>query len=172
MFKAIRIAVLFLAVAIAQTVVAPAVHADDDYVTKMRKSHREKEEKERNEKQRHTNIKPTPAPAPTPTPTPTPVPTPVPVPTPTPTPTPVPTPVPVPTPTPTPTPVPTPVPTPTPVPVIDGAALYNQYCAGCHGSGKRGKSAATIQSAINSNVGGMGSLKTLTPAQISAISLY
>jgi fibronectin type 3 domain-containing protein len=59
-----------------------------------------------------------------------------------------------------------------PAPVLDGAALYASYCAGCHGTSKRGKSASATQSAINSNRGGMGSLSTLTPAQITAISLY
>jgi hypothetical protein len=53
---------------------------------------------------------------------------------------------------------------------IDGGALYTQYCAGCHGTSKKGSSATLIQSAINSNLGGMGSLKFLTSAQIAAIS--
>jgi len=48
--------------------------------------------------------------------------------------------------------------------------LYNQNCSGCHGSGKQGKSAATIQAAINSNTGGMGFLSSLTAAQISALA--
>jgi mono/diheme cytochrome c family protein len=65
---------------------------------------------------------------------------------------------------------PTPVPTLNTTPLPDGAALYNQYCSGCHGASKQGKSAAAIQSAINSNKGGMGSLKSLTAAQITAIS--
>jgi mono/diheme cytochrome c family protein len=52
----------------------------------------------------------------------------------------------------------------------DGTALYNQYCSGCHSKSKLGTSAATIQKAINSNTGGMGALKSLTPAQILAIS--
>jgi hypothetical protein len=56
------------------------------------------------------------------------------------------------------------------VPPIDGAALYTQYCSGCHGNSKKGKSATAIQNAINGNVGGMGSLSALTPAQVAAIS--
>ncbi len=58
------------------------------------------------------------------------------------------------------------------VPPIDGAALYTQFCSGCHGNSKKGSSASSIQSAINSNVGGMGSvaLRALTPAQVSAIA--
>ncbi len=53
---------------------------------------------------------------------------------------------------------------------IDGAALYNQYCSGCHGSSKKGRSAAAITNAIASNRGGMGSLSFLTPEQIAAIA--
>lgn len=53
---------------------------------------------------------------------------------------------------------------------IDGAALYTQYCANCHGNGKKGKSASAIQTAINNNTGGMGSLSGLTAAQVAAIS--
>jgi hypothetical protein len=55
---------------------------------------------------------------------------------------------------------------------IDGAALYTQYCSSCHGTSKKGASASSIQSAITSNLGGMGStsLKALTSAQIQAIS--
>jgi len=66
----------------------------------------------------------------------------------------------------------TPTSTPTSTPTqgaIDGAALYTQYCNGCHGSGKKGSSATSIQNAINSNRGGMGSL-SLTSAQIQAIA--
>jgi len=53
---------------------------------------------------------------------------------------------------------------------LDGASLYNQYCSSCHGSGKKNSSASSIQSAINGNKGGMGSLKSLTSAQITAIA--
>ncbi|MBL0278186.1 MAG: cytochrome c [Anaeromyxobacter sp.] len=57
-------------------------------------------------------------------------------------------------------------------PPLDGTALYNQYCAGCHGNSKKGASASSTQSAINSNRGGMGSaaLRALTPAQLAAIA--
>jgi hypothetical protein len=57
-------------------------------------------------------------------------------------------------------------------PAIDGAALYNSLCAGCHSNSKRNRPVANIQSAINGNVGGMGSLGYLTPAQLQAISAY
>ena len=53
---------------------------------------------------------------------------------------------------------------------IDGAALYTQYCAGCHGTSKKGSSASAIQAAIDSNRGGMGSLRFLTPEQVAAIA--
>lgn len=53
---------------------------------------------------------------------------------------------------------------------IDGAALYTQYCSGCHGNSKKGSSATNIQNAISRNTGGMGSLSNLTSAQIAAIS--
>ncbi len=56
---------------------------------------------------------------------------------------------------------------------LDGAALYGQYCAGCHGplatSSKLGRSASQIQDAINS-IPMMSSLKSLTTAQINAIA--
>ena len=68
----------------------------------------------------------------------------------------------------------TPTPTPTPTPVLDGTVLYASSCAGCHGvlasSAKAGATASRIQTAINSNTGGMGALSTLTPAQVSAIA--
>ena len=57
-------------------------------------------------------------------------------------------------------------------PVLDGAALYNTNCAGCHGAGKRGKTLAAIQGAIASNRGGMSFLSTLSVAELTAISLY
>lgn len=63
-------------------------------------------------------------------------------------------------------------PAPPPAPVIDGAALYNSLCAGCHGSGKRGRPVASTQAAISGNLGGMGSLSYLTPAQLQAIAAY
>jgi mono/diheme cytochrome c family protein len=89
-----------------------------------------------------------------------------------PAPTPAPTPTPAPVPTPTPTPVPTPTPTPAPTPALDGAALYSQYCAGCHGQSMRGQSVTSTKSAITGNVGGMGFLNSLTAAQLDAISKY
>ena len=59
-------------------------------------------------------------------------------------------------------------------PVTDGAALYAANCAGCHNplasSAKRGRSATQIQNAINNNTGGMGSLSSLTSAQVAAIA--
>lgn len=54
--------------------------------------------------------------------------------------------------------------------VLDGQALYNQYCAGCHGTGKQGKTVAATQAAITGNVGGMGFLSTLSAAQLAAIA--
>ncbi len=57
---------------------------------------------------------------------------------------------------------------------LDGVSLYAANCAGCHGalatSSKRGRTAAQIQAAIDGNVGGMGFLSTLTPAQVQAIA--
>jgi mono/diheme cytochrome c family protein len=64
---------------------------------------------------------------------------------------------------------PTPLPPPT-----DGVALYSQNCASCHGglanSDKQGTSAALIQSAIDSNTGGMGSLGALNTQQVQTIA--
>jgi mono/diheme cytochrome c family protein len=60
--------------------------------------------------------------------------------------------------------------TTSPAPVLDGLALYNQYCSTCHGTAKLGKTAAAIQGAINANTGGMGSLSMLTTAQVAAIA--
>lgn len=65
--------------------------------------------------------------------------------------------------------------TPTPTPTVtDGAALYATDCAGCHGalasSAKAGATATRIQTAINGNVGGMGSLSGLTATQVAAIA--
>jgi len=56
----------------------------------------------------------------------------------------------------------------------DGAALYSLNCSNCHGplttSSKRGSSAALIKNAISTSSTGMGSLDTLTEAQIQAIA--
>jgi hypothetical protein len=49
-------------------------------------------------------------------------------------------------------------------------ALYNQYCSGCHGTSKQGRPVSAIQTAIGNNTGGMGSLSSLTSAQITAIA--
>ncbi|BCG47601.1 Cytochrome c family protein [Citrifermentans bremense] len=62
-----------------------------------------------------------------------------------------------------------PVVTPPPT-TLDGQALYTQYCNGCHGTAKQGKTATAIQGAIDANIGGMGSLSTLTAAQVAAIA--
>ena len=71
-----------------------------------------------------------------------------------------------------PSPKPIPVPAAAPAPVISSDALYSQNCAGCHGMSMRGRSTTSIQRAINSNRGGMGCYKSLTSAQITAISQY
>lgn len=55
----------------------------------------------------------------------------------------------------------------------DGVALYASNCAGCHGSlastTKPNRTAAQIRAAINANAGGMGSLGSLTDAELKAI---
>lgn len=55
---------------------------------------------------------------------------------------------------------------------LDGAALYAQYCAGCHGDRKKGSSARSISRAIDRDTGNMGTaaLRALTRAQIDAIA--
>jgi fibronectin type 3 domain-containing protein len=59
--------------------------------------------------------------------------------------------------------------------VTDGVGLYTTNCS-CHGglatSSKKGKSASTIQAAIDGNTGGMGtvSLKALVAADVAAIA--
>jgi len=62
-----------------------------------------------------------------------------------------------------------------PPPVVyDGVALYGTNCSSCHGalpnSSKTGRTAAQIQTAIDSNTGGMGALASLLPAEVQAIS--
>jgi mono/diheme cytochrome c family protein len=69
---------------------------------------------------------------------------------------------------------PAPAPTPTPVPATpDGAALYAANCAGCHGtlanSTKQGITIARLQNAVNSNIGNMGYLSTLSVSEVQAI---
>jgi predicted CxxxxCH...CXXCH cytochrome family protein len=62
---------------------------------------------------------------------------------------------------------------PPPSSTPDGATLYADDCAGCHGAlattTKPGRSAAQIQAAIDS-VGAMSSLSTLTTAEVQAIA--
>lgn len=63
----------------------------------------------------------------------------------------------------------------TPAPAaIDGVSLYASKCASCHGplasSNKARAGAGNIQSAIDSNDGGMGFLSTLSAAQVDAIA--
>ena len=61
--------------------------------------------------------------------------------------------------------------TTTTVAALDGVALYNANCSGCHGAnGKRPRTATQISNAIANNAGGMGFLSTLTQAQIAAIA--
>ncbi|MCL5022967.1 MAG: cytochrome c [Nitrospirae bacterium] len=56
----------------------------------------------------------------------------------------------------------------------DGAALYDQYCSGCHGplatSSKLGKTAAEITAAINGGIPAMAGLSFLSAADIQAIA--
>jgi len=65
------------------------------------------------------------------------------------------------------------LPTPAPGPV-DGAALYNNNCASCHGSLDNsqvsGSSASKIQNAIDGNKGSMGYLSTLSGAEVQMIA--
>ncbi len=62
------------------------------------------------------------------------------------------------------------------VPARDGPTVWSQVCAGCHGTDptvKAGRTAADVQNAINSNVGGMGFLSTtLQPAEIQNVGDY
>jgi len=62
-----------------------------------------------------------------------------------------------------------------PPPALDGAALYTNNCAGCHGplatSAKLNRTAAQIQAAIDTNAGNvMGSLSGLTVDEVQAIA--
>ena len=66
-------------------------------------------------------------------------------------------------------------PTPPPPPSIDGAALYAAKCQVCHGAikpifSRNARDATRIQTAINNNRGGMGSLSSLTTAEVQAIA--
>ncbi len=64
-------------------------------------------------------------------------------------------------------------PSPPPPPVTEGATLYANYCAACHGalpgSSKSGATLARVQGAITGNAGGMGYLATLSTTQLEAI---
>ncbi|MBI5189787.1 MAG: hypothetical protein HZA22_03810, partial [Nitrospirae bacterium] len=57
---------------------------------------------------------------------------------------------------------------------VTGPELYTSYCSGCHGalasSTKKNRTAAQTQAAINGNIGGMGSLTSLTAAQVQLIA--
>jgi mono/diheme cytochrome c family protein len=68
----------------------------------------------------------------------------------------------------------TPDTTPPTIPTLDGAALYTSNCSTCHGplatTSKKGSSATQIKNAIATPSTGMGSLTTLTDAQIQAIA--
>ena len=58
---------------------------------------------------------------------------------------------------------------------LNGATLYTNNCAGCHGAlapGKKGATAAEIQTAIAANTGNMGSLTNLTALEIQAIAIF
>lgn len=62
-------------------------------------------------------------------------------------------------------------------PSPDGAALYSSSCSGCHGPinaivnmAVSNRDAAGIQRAIDQNRGGMGSLRSLTSADVQAIA--
>ncbi len=64
---------------------------------------------------------------------------------------------------------------PPPPPSIDGAALYTAKCQSCHGPiapifNRNARDATRIQAAINTNKGGMGSLSSLTAAEVQAIA--
>lgn len=55
---------------------------------------------------------------------------------------------------------------------ISGKELWLTNCVGCHASGKAGRTAMQIQSAINNNIGAMGSLSFLNQKEIQAIAEY
>lgn len=58
--------------------------------------------------------------------------------------------------------------------LLNGAQLYAKHCAKCHNTlqdtGKAGRRAKRIQSAINANIGGMAYLKGLSTDEVQAIS--
>ena len=58
---------------------------------------------------------------------------------------------------------------------LDGAALYVAKCQGCHGPiapifNRNARTADRIQAAIDTDKGNMGSLSTLTAAEVQAIA--
>lgn len=59
-------------------------------------------------------------------------------------------------------------------PTVDGAALYADNCADCHGalaaSTKKGRTAAQIQQAIDGNTGNMGNLSSLSGEEVLAMA--
>ncbi len=57
---------------------------------------------------------------------------------------------------------------------IDGATVYSSSCASCHGAlastSIQGRTASSIQSAIDQNIGNMGFLSTLTTEEVQAVA--
>ncbi|MDD2814425.1 MAG: cytochrome c [Thiotrichaceae bacterium] len=54
-----------------------------------------------------------------------------------------------------------------------GKTLYNQFCVSCHGAAYRPASSASgIRQAITRNMGGMGSLSSMTDAELTQIATY
>ncbi len=57
---------------------------------------------------------------------------------------------------------------------IDGATVYSNSCASCHGAlastSIQGRTASSIQSAIDQNIGNMGFLSTLTTEEVQAVA--
>lgn len=54
-----------------------------------------------------------------------------------------------------------------------GKTLYNQFCLSCHGAAYRPASSASgIRRAISTNQGGMGTLSSMTDAELTQIASY
>ncbi len=57
---------------------------------------------------------------------------------------------------------------------IDGTTVYSNSCASCHGAlastSIQGRTASSIQSAIDQNIGNMGFLSTLTTEEVQAVA--
>jgi len=57
---------------------------------------------------------------------------------------------------------------------VDGATVYSNSCASCHGAlastSIQGRTASSIQSAIDQNIGNMGFLSTLTTEEVQAVA--